>query len=155
MTTIITVRLPASSVGLKVTYGMRECKVSWKGLVHRAVAFECSLLASGLLLSCLQLCTRPLRTLCIALSGDCSAINCRWLWSNPIPLPEQSTHYHCCIFLAKVNRDNNFMDYYIEFLSILCLVLLYFFKWICTVCISALVIEANGAWWNKMTFGCI
>lgn len=77
MTTIITARLPASSGGLKVTYGMWECKVSWKRLVHRAVALECSLLASGLLLSCLQLGKRPLRTPCISFSSDCSAINCR------------------------------------------------------------------------------
>lgn len=48
MTTIITVRLPAPSGGLKVTYGMGECKVSWKGLVHGAIALECSLLARAL-----------------------------------------------------------------------------------------------------------
>lgn len=155
MTTIITVRLPAPSGGLKVTYGMGECKVSWKGLVHGAVALECSLLARALLLSCLQLCKRPLRTSCTALSSDCSAMNCRWLWSNPISLPEQSACYHCCIFLAKVNRGDNLTDYSREFHSNLCLVFLYFFKQFWTVWIPMLVIEANGPWWNKMMFGCI
>lgn len=126
VTAIITVRLPASSGGLKVTYGMGECKVSWKGLVHGAIALECSLLARALLLSCLQLCKRPLRRSWTALSSDCSAINCRWLWSNPISLPEQSACYHCCIFLAKVNRGKNLTDYSREFHSI--------YAWYC--CIS-------------------